>query len=160
MSAARDGEAALRALRAIADQLEAYLDGDELAFETLGERFEESGLASEDLIDALYALRSLSGAGEILGLTHEARPAQDSQRVLSSEERATLSPEAWGFLLSLRRRGSLDPGQFEQVLDQLSGLGLRPVDVATAREVAARVALHVDDSSGQTLDAPEHERAH
>ncbi|MEO5618924.1 MAG: DUF494 family protein, partial [Candidatus Eisenbacteria bacterium] len=155
-----DGEAALRALRTIADRLEAYLEGDELAFETLGEYFEEAGLSGEDMQEALLALRSLSGEAEILGLEGATTPARDSQRVLSSEERATLSPEAWGFLLSLRRRGSLDPGQFEQVLDQLSGAGIRPVDVDMAREVAARVALRVDDEDGPSLSFMEHDRAH
>jgi len=160
MSEIRDGESALRALRTIADQLEAYLEGDELAFETLGERFEEVGVSGEHLQEALLALRSLSGEGEILGLDGATLPARDSQRVLSSEERATLSPEAWGFLLDLKRRGSLDPGQFEQVLDQLSAVGIRPVDVATAREIAARVALRVDDEGGPTLAFVEHDRAH
>lgn len=160
MTESRDGEAALRALRTMADRLEAYLGGDELAFETLGEFFEEAGLSGEDLHDALLALRSLSGEAEILGLDGATTPGRDSQRVLSSEERATLSPEAWGFLLGLRRRGSLDAMQFEQVLDQLSGVGIRPVDVDTAREIAARVALHVDDEGGPSLSFVDHDRAH
>jgi uncharacterized protein Smg (DUF494 family) len=160
MTESRDGEAALRALRTMADRLEAYLEGDELAFETLGEYFEEAGLSGEDLQASLLALRSLSGEAEILGLDNATTPARDSQRVLSSEERATLSPEAWGFLLSLRRGGSLDAGQFEQVLDQLSGTGIRPVDVGLAREVAARVALRVDDEGAPSLSYVDHDQAH
>ncbi len=155
----RDGAAALRAIHAIADHLEAYLEGDDLAFETLGERLEESGLSGEDLQEALLALRSVSGEGGVPGLDVATSPGRESQRVLSSEERAALSPEAWGFLLDLRRRGSLDPGQFEQVLDTLSVCGIRPVDIETAREVAARVALRVDDTYSPHA-GPDHDRAH
>jgi len=157
----RGGDTSLRALRIVADRLEAWLQGDELAFETLGECLEQAGLTQEDYQEALLTLRSLAGAAEVLGLeAAEAAPGRDSQRVLSTEERAALSPEAWSFLLALRRRGSLDPSQFEQVLDQLHGLGLRPVDVATAREIATRVALGVDDAGGDALTAQDHERAH
>ena len=44
-------------------------------------------------------------------------------------------------LLALRQRGDLAPRQFERVLDCLAGLGVRPVDVDLAREVATEVAL-------------------
>ncbi len=147
MIESRTTERVLRALRLFADQLEAYLDGDELAFETLGERFEEAGLGGDDLHGALHVLRSLTGEAPVAGLESGTAPGRAAQRVLNSEERATLSPEAWGFLLALRGRGSLDPAQFERVLDRLSGSGVRPVDVELAREVASRVALHVDDES-------------
>ena len=156
----RDGGAALSALRRIADRLEAWIDGDELAFETLGQCLEELRLSDEDLRDAVLALRALTDEGEVPGLEGEAAPGRDSQRVLSTEERATLSPEAWGFLLALRRRGSLDPSQFEQVLDQLHGLGLRPVDLATVREVATRVALRVGEDGHAALMFMDHDRAH
>jgi len=157
----RDGGTALAALRRIADRLEAWIDGDELAFETLGEHLEELRLSDEELRDAVLALRALTDEGEVPGLEGEAAPGRDSQRVLSPEERAALSPEAWGFLRALRRRGSLDPSQFEQVLDQLHGLGFGPVDLATVREVATRVALRVDDDDRATaLTFPDHDRAH
>ena len=156
----REGEAALRALRIIADRLEAWIEGDELAFETLGEQLDEARLVDDELRDVVLALRSLTESDEVPGLDGDARPGRDSQRVLSSEERASLSPEAWGFLLALRRRGSLDPAQFEQVLDQIHGLGLRPVDLSTVREVATRVALRVDDDGAAPLSFPDHDQAH
>ncbi len=156
----REHAAAFAVLRRIADRLEAWIDGDELAFETLGEHLEELRLTDDELRDAVIALRSLTDEGEIPGLEGEAAPGRDSQRVLSTEERAALTPEAWGFLLALRRRGSLDPAQFEQVLDQLHGLGFRPVDLATAREVATRVALRVDDENRAALTFMDHDRAH
>ena len=156
----REGEAALRALRILADRLDAWLDGDELAFEALGERLEESRLSEDEIRDAVLTLRALTETGEVPGLDGDATPGRDSQRILSTEERAALSPEAWGFLLALRRRGSLDPSQFEQVLDQLHGMGPRPVDVATVREVATRVALRVDEEIGAVFPFPEQDRAH
>ena len=68
-------------------------------------------------------------------------PGEHAQRVLSAEERASLSPEAWGYLLRLRAPRLARRGQFERVLDLLSGSGVRPVGVELAREVATRVAL-------------------
>ncbi len=135
-----------RLFRLFADHLEAWLEGDELALEALGQGLEESGMTEDELQSALVALRGLAGmvpgpgagAGEA-GL--DEAPGQLAQRVLSPEERDSLSPEAWGFLLALRQRGSLDPGQFERVLDRLTTSGVRPVGLELAREVAVRVAL-------------------
>ena len=92
MSDVREGEAAFKALRIMAERLEAWLEGDELAFETMGECFEEAGCSTEDLQEAWLALRSLSGESEIAGLDVDTAPARDYQRVLSNEELATLTP--------------------------------------------------------------------
>lgn len=135
-------DAVQRVLAVIARHLQAYLDGDELAFESLGEALDQAGFGPEDLDAARTVLRSM--AGESLGAAVVAvddLPAAVAHRVLSPEERESLSPEAWGFLLALRQRGDLAPRQFERVLDCLAGLGVRPVDVDLAREVATEVAL-------------------
>ena len=142
---------------ASADDIDALLDDDQIDV-IIGSKALDIIQLVED--EALLALRGVTGEAEIPGLEGATSPARDSQRVLSHEERANMSPEAWGFLLDLRRRGSLDPGQFEEVLDQLSGPGTRPVDVATAREIAARVALHVDEEGGPMLSFMDHDRAH
>jgi uncharacterized protein Smg (DUF494 family) len=134
-----------RVLAVLARHLQAYIEGDELAFESLGEAFEQAGLGPEDLEAARMMLRGMAGEG--LGATVVAvddLPAAAAHRVLSPEERESLSPEAWGFLLALRERGDLAPRQFERVLDCLAGLGVRPVDVDLAREVATEVALRDD----------------
>ena len=132
--------AVARVLRLLADRLDAYLEGDELAFETLGESLEEARLSGDDLQAALMVLRSMACV-----LPEEATeldtPATASQRVLSAEERGSLSPEAWGTLLGLRRKGALSPEQFERVLEMLGGSGVRPVGVDFALEIASRVAL-------------------
>lgn len=154
MSRATDeSEGLQRVLALIAERLDGYLEGDDLAFETLGEALEQAQVGSDDLQAAVLVLRSLvapsSGGGDaVLDLV----PGRHALRVPSAEERTSLTPEAWGFLLDLRRRGSLDPDQFEQVVDLLTSTD-GPVDVATAREVAVRVALHVPADGAASGDA-------
>lgn len=137
-------DAAARVLRLLAEKLEDWLDGDELALETLGEALESAGYSADDLQASVLALRAMSGEGPGEGWVVDG-PARTSARVLSAEERESISTEAWGYLLSLRRHGTLDPTQLERVLEALSGSGVRPVDLALARDVAARVVLeHAD----------------
>ncbi len=138
-------EPAQRLLRMIAEKLDDFLDGDELALETLGEAMEEDGYSSDDLQSAILAIRSMAGGGMPTGWIAGA-PGQRAARVLSSEERDSLSTEAWGYLLDQRRQGTLDSEQFERVLDLLTGSGMRPVSIELAREVASRVAIEIDDS--------------
>ncbi|HKQ57614.1 MAG TPA: DUF494 family protein [Candidatus Eisenbacteria bacterium] len=126
-----------------ADHLEAWLAGDELALESLAGALQESEIGEEHFETALLMMQSLAGALPVSGVaTLSEAPGADTQRVPSAEERDSLSPEAWGFLLGLRQRGALDPGQFERVLDRLTAIGVRPVGVELAREVAVRVAMH------------------
>jgi len=131
----------------MAEHLEAWLEGDELALEGLGEALQANGLTEEHLQGAILTLRSIAGTLPSAGVAAlDEAPGRSAQRVLSSLERESLSPEAWGYLLTLRRRGSLDAGQFERVLDRLTAIGVRPIGVDLAREVAARVALRPADS--------------
>jgi len=139
-----------RILTLLADHLDEFFDGNELALERLGVALEQSDFTAEDLQAAVLTLRSL--AGERLGTTAatlEDPPGRQAQRVLSEQERESLSPEAWGYLLDLKRRGALDPEQFERVLDRLAVCGVRPVDVEMAHEVVVRVAL---SSAGVAMD--------
>jgi len=136
-----DRPAVPRIFRLLADRLEQYLDGDELAFETLGERLDEAGIGAEELQEAVFALRSMAGDLPVEETTHLGQPGAGAQRVLSAEERGALSPEAWGTLLGLRRHGSLSVRQFERVLEMLGGSGVRPIGVDLVLEIATRVAL-------------------
>jgi uncharacterized protein Smg (DUF494 family) len=129
-----------RVLALLADKLTEHLEGDDLALETLGEALEGEGLAGDEIAAAVYALRSMSRADDP-GPDWETAPARDTLRVPSAEERESLSPEVWGYLLGLRAQGSLDPSQFERALDILTGSHERPVELEHAREVAARIAL-------------------
>jgi uncharacterized protein Smg (DUF494 family) len=140
-----DHDSVLRLVRLIADKLEDYLGGDELALETLGEAIEEGGWSEDDLGSAILAIRSVGGAAAPPAWVAEA-PARHAARVPSAEERESLSTEAWGYLLDLQHRGALDPEQFERVLEALVGSGERPVSVELARDVAARIALEHDRS--------------
>jgi uncharacterized protein Smg (DUF494 family) len=99
----------------------------------------------------------VTGSGAAADL--EGGPGRGALRVPSDEERALMRPEAWGYLLSLRRRGSIDAEQFERVVEQVVASGVRPVEVDQVREVATRVALQCDESDepGEThgaLDLP------
>ena len=54
-------EAALRVVRMLADAMERYAEGDDLALETLGESLERSGAGPDEMEAAVLLLRSLSG---------------------------------------------------------------------------------------------------
>ena len=151
-----------RLLRLLGDRLEGFLEGDELAFETLGEAIEESRFTADEIHAALLVLRSLTGSfGSASLASVEGAPGKQAQRVWSEDERDSVTPEAWGFLLDLRRRGSLDPEQFEQVLDVLTTSMIRPVGIDGVREVAARVALRVEAAEDlMETDHGDHELAH
>lgn len=147
MSEEQSNDAVLRLLRMLADRLESFLEGDETALETLGESIEQGGFGSDEVQAAAMVLRSLGGANPgDESVSIENAPGDRAQRVLSAEERERLTPEAWGYLLGLRRSGSLDAGQFERVLDLLNGSGIRPVGVDLACDVATRVALKFDET--------------
>ena len=150
-----------RVLRILAERLEQYLEGDELALETLGETLEEEHVTPETLHSAILVLRSLAGS---LGMDGEAalesEPGVRTERVLSAEERDTVSPEAFGLLLDLKRRGSLSPAQLERVLEWLGGCGVRPVGADLALEIATRVALGDPVASAEDAPAGDGDRAH
>jgi uncharacterized protein Smg (DUF494 family) len=147
MNEKRTDDAVGRLLRLFAERLECYLDGDELAFETMGELIEEGQFSADEVQSALWVLRGLGNESAAGGeASVDNAPGKHAQRVLSAEERESVSPEAWGYLIDLNRRGALNSEQVERVLDLLVGSGVRPVDVDLAREVASRVALEGNSS--------------
>ena len=156
MNEDRERAALRRVLRLIAEHLEEFLEGDELALERLGASLEQGGFEGEELHAAVLALRGFAAerteSEEIMPV--EGAPGRSSQRILSREERESLSPEAWGYLLALAKRGALDREQLERVLDRLATSGMRLVDVETAHEVAVRVAMPEipDTDHGQETD--------
>lgn len=138
-------------LSVMAEQLERTVEGDALALDALVAALQDPDLTADDLIATAWVLRSLdyaswngvSAAPDLLSADALA-PASQVQRVLSAEERESLGPDAWGYLLGLRRSGTLDAGQFERVVDLLAGSGMHPVSMAMAREAAASVVLELD----------------
>ena len=140
-----------RLFRLLAERLDGYVDGEDLAFETLGERLEAEAFTPEEIQSAVWVLRGLADP-EFAAAAPGSAPGKNAQRVLSAEERTSVSPEAWGYLLELQRRGSLDAGQVERVLDLLNESGVRPIDVELTREIAARVALLDDRSPGDATN--------
>jgi uncharacterized protein Smg (DUF494 family) len=155
MSEERERAAVQRLLGLLAQRLEEYLDGDEMALDSLGQALEQGEFSEDQIQTALLTLRSLAGESFALGdETQGAPPGRWSQRILSDQERESLSPEAWGYLLDLKRRGALDPGQLERVLDRLASSGARGVGVEMAHRVAVGVALSkagpgLDDALGE-----------
>lgn len=136
-------------LSTIAEHLEAWLEGDDRALEGLGDALAACGASEDHLQAAFLTLRGLGGRlpGVEVAVLDEA-PGRRAQRVLSPLERESLSPDAWGYLLGLRRRGALDAGQFERVLGRLAATGTRSIGVELAREVAVRVALRPSGRRG------------
>ena len=57
----REPDGTSRILRLVARKLEEYLDGDELAFETLGEALEQENASPDDLQAAIMGIRGLAG---------------------------------------------------------------------------------------------------
>lgn len=146
----RDDNGAARVLRLIARKLEEYLDGDELALETLAESLEEEAVTPDDVQMAVLGLRGLADSAVPGREPAEAASLplpREVLRVLSAEERDVLTTEAWGYLLDLRSSGALDAHQLERVLEALTTYEERPVEVARARDVAARVALERQDGT-------------
>jgi uncharacterized protein Smg (DUF494 family) len=156
MSDDRERAAVQRLLGLLAEHLEDFFDGNELALERLGVALEQGDFSGDDLQAAVLTLRSL--AGERFGAPAAAldvKPGRLAQRVLSEQERDSLSPEAWGHLLDLRRRGALSAEQFERVIDRLASSGVRPVNVEMAHQVALRIAMagagiSLDGGMGET----------
>jgi uncharacterized protein Smg (DUF494 family) len=140
MSDERDREAVQRLLGLVARHLEDFFEGNE-SLESLGAVLEDAGFTADQIQAAVLTLRSLAVGRLTPSESLGGSPGRQSQRVLSEQERESLSPEAWGYLLDLRRRGSLDACQFECVLDRLAATGVRPVGIELAHEVAVRVAL-------------------
>jgi hypothetical protein len=138
-------------LALMAGHLERSVEGDGLALDALVAALQDADLTADDLLATAWVLRSLeyvSWSGELAApdlLSASAfTPAAQVQRVLSAEERESLGPDAWGYLLGLRRCGTLDAGQFERVVDLLASSGMHPVSLAMAREAAASVVLELD----------------
>jgi hypothetical protein len=144
-------------LALMAEQLERHVEGDALALDALVAALQDPELTADDLVATAWVLRSLdyaswngvSAAPDLLS-ADAPPPTAQAQRVLSAEERESLGPDAWGYLLGLRGSGTLDAGQFERVLDLLAGSGMHPVSLAMAREAAASVVLELDpEASGE-----------
>jgi len=145
-----DDAGATRLLRLLARKLEEYLDGDEMALETLAEALEEGDVTPDDVQMVVLGLRGLASsavAGREPVETASLPLPREIQRVLSAEERGVLTTEAWGYLLDLRASGALDAHQLERVLEALTTYEERPVELARARDVAARVALEPQDGT-------------
>ena len=142
--------AVVRLARLFGERLEAWLAGDEQAFATLAEAIDVCGFAGHEIEATALLLQGLAIGAAAQPVAPAANPGPDAHRVPSAAERAALTPEAWGCLLDLRRRGTLDAEQFEQVLERLAEEEEGPAGVERARTVAARVVLQLDGLGEET----------
>jgi hypothetical protein len=155
MNDERASDRVRRVLALLAGHLERHAAGDALALEALAAELQDPELTTDDLQAAAWVLQSLEHVawGGVPAATDLLAPGACGppvERVPSSEERESLGPEAWGYLLDLRRQGALDAAQFERVVDLLAGSDTRPVSLAMAREAAASVILHLDPETSET----------
>ena len=156
MNDGHSNERVRRVLAVLAERIERHLEGDALALDELAEALQSGEFGPQDLAAATWVLRSLERVpwreAPVADLPPAAGPGPPAGRVPSAEERESLGPEAWGYLLDLRRRGLLDAGQFERVVELLADAGLRPVSLELARDAAATVVLDLDpESEGEDL---------
>jgi uncharacterized protein Smg (DUF494 family) len=142
----RLAESVRRIFKVLAQHLDAYVEGDDGALERLEEALFEGGFGADELLVAALALR-LWGEEHGVGAA-AALPAKAAHRVPSSEEREWVSPEAWGYLLDLWQRGSLNGRQFEDVLARMMTSGARPAGLELARELAAQIVLEAEGPGG------------
>ena len=159
MTDERTADGVRRVLALLSSHLERHLEGEALALDALPAALQDPGVGVDDLLGALWILRSiehLTASGVPVApdlLSDGARvTGARGQRMPSAEEREFLGADAWGYLLDLRRRGTLDAAQLEEVLDLLAGSGARPVSLALAREAAASVVL--DLNAVPSLEGP------
>jgi uncharacterized protein Smg (DUF494 family) len=129
-------------------RLIAYLEGDIEALDDLIEGLQSEGIAADTIREALELLLEQTEER-----TEELVPAQSvgdpRRRVLSAEERESLTAEAYGYLVGLSADGRLRGDQLEQILAQLGENDL-PVDLERIQELAWQV----------TIDAVEGEHDH
>src|SRR5436853_6053414 len=102
MTEERTRDAVRRVLRLLGERLENYLEGDDLAFETLAEALEQQHATPEDLHATWLVLQSLTDpSDEMMRATLADIPGEHAQRVWSDEERESMTPESWGLLLDI-----------------------------------------------------------
>ncbi len=139
-------------LQRLARRLEDFAGGDDEALEGLAEELTEAGFGPEELRLAALVMARCGEEPAVAAAVE--MPGKGAQRVPSAEERESVTPEAWGFLIALRQRGALDAGQFERVLDRLMMSGPRPAGLEVAREVAAQVVLNGGGQGGASHENP------
>jgi Smg protein len=119
-------------------------------------RSERAGFPGENVERALDWLADLAGERDrppildAIGSPAEqaAKPRARSLRVFTDAERARLSADSRGYLLTLERAGILSPQQREIVIDRLMALGHEELDLSQLKWI---VLMVLSSQPGQEL---------
>jgi uncharacterized protein Smg (DUF494 family) len=128
----------------LVERLRAYLGGESSAFDDLRVELLEEGVSEETIAGALAWLRA-GAAGETEELVPSQVAGEPTARVLSREEQRLVSPDAFGYLLSLAAEGRLDAEQLERVLRRV-GQGDWPVSLRELQDLVWREATGEPES--------------
>ena len=128
----------------LVERLRAYLGGESSALDDLRVELLEEGVSEETIAGALAWLRA-GAAGETEELVPSQVAGEPTARVLSREEQRLVSPDAFGYLLSLAAEGRLDAEQLERVLRRV-GQGDWPVSLRELQDLVWREATGEPES--------------
>jgi uncharacterized protein Smg (DUF494 family) len=128
----------------LVERLRAYLGGETSALDDLRVELLEDGVSEETIAGALSWLRA-GAAGETEELVPSQAAGEPTARVLSREEQRLVSPDAFGYLLSLAAEGKLDGGQLERILRRV-GQGDWPVSLRELQDIVWREATGEPES--------------
>jgi len=128
----------------LVERLRAHWAGDTAALDDLRVELLEEGVSEETVAGAMAWLRA-GAAGE----TEEIVPWQNAggpaARVLSGEEQRLVSPDAFGYLLSLAAEGRLDAEQIERIMRRV-GQSEGPVSLRDVQDMVWREATGEPES--------------
>jgi len=137
----------------LVERLRAYLGGETSALDDLRVELLEEGVSDETITGALAWLRA-GAAGETEELVPSQTAAEPTARVLSREEQKLVSPDAFGYLLSLAAEGKLDAAQLERVLARVGQgdwpVSLRELQNLVWREATGEPETETDHGNEQT----------
>ena len=122
----------------LVERLHAQLAGETEALDDLRAELAAEGVGDEIVAGALAWLRA-GATGETEELLPSTIAAGPSARVLSREESRLVSPDAFGYLLSLAAEGKLAGEQLERILVRL-GESEWPLSLAEVQEMVWREA--------------------
>jgi uncharacterized protein Smg (DUF494 family) len=128
----------------LVERLRDYLGGETSALDDLRVELLEDGASEETIAGALAWLRA-GAAGETEELVPSQAAGEPTARVLSREEQRLVSPDAFGYLLSLAAEGRLDGEQLERVLRRV-GQGDWPVSLRELQDLVWREATGEPES--------------
>jgi uncharacterized protein Smg (DUF494 family) len=110
------------------------------------------GYSDEEISSAYgWVLDHLSAAGESLYSSFDGQIG--SSRILTDQERARMTSDAYGFLIKLSNMGFLSGEQFEKILDRLGIVGSRMVTRDQVKLIASAVLFTQQDQLDSILMA-------